>query len=75
MLNNDSDNLSIEKSRLMGRDKKSKSQKKYDFTEGQQLPQFIWPRYDFDQFKKLFEGNIGEKNLKFGYSQESLLHR
>ena len=75
MLNNDSDNLSIEKSRLMGQDKKSKSQKKYDFTEGQQLPQFIWPRYDFDQFKKLFEENIGEKNLKFGYCQESLLHR
>ena len=75
MFNNDSDNLSIEKSRLMGPQKKSKFQKKNDFMEGQQLPLLIWPRYDFDKFKKLFEENIGEKNRKFGYCQESLLHR
>ena len=81
MLNNDSDDLAIEKSRLMGRkynivDKKSsKSQKKNDFFTDQQLPLLIWPRYDFEKFKKLFEENIGEKNLKFGYCQESLLHR
>ena len=74
MLNNDSDNLSIEKSRLMGRDKKSKSQKKNDFFTDQQLPLLIWPRYDFEKFKKLFEENIGEKNRQFGYCHESLLH-
>ena len=79
MLNNDSDDLAIEKSRLMGRkyniDKKSKSQKKNDFFTDQQLPLLIWPRYDFEKFKKLFEENIGEKNRQFGYCHEPLLHR
>ena len=75
MFNNDSDISSIEKTRLMPGDKKSKSQRKNDLTDVQQLPLLIWPRYDFDQFKKLFEENIGEKNRQFGYCHESLLHR
>ena len=39
------------------------------------LHSLVWPQYDFNKFKKLFEENAEEKNTRYGTCHETLLHR